>query len=151
MTPTDWKKLKPILARKGLLTDKGHTRYATARPCPHCGATIVAGIDWHLEQLQPCPEIHADIEPLSAQGELAALMLDRTTYDLQRDHPTGRWKLYSRTSYCNFDVPYRTNPIRAGEQLHDVLVSHHCGSTLPSQPSIAPPYAGTDYNAPPPY
>lgn len=146
MTSHDWQKLKPILARKGLLTDKGNTRYAVAKPCRSCGATIVAGIDWELEWLQNSPEIHADIEPLSAAGELTALMLGRVTYDLRRDHAKGRWQMHSRTATSIGllgRVAYTRNPIGTDRQKWDVLVSHSCGSSLPNQPSTQP--APTDY------
>ena len=137
---TDWKKLQPILAAKGLLTDRGNTRYATAKPCRHCGDTIIAGIDWNLEWIQPPVEIQADIEPVSAQGEIAALMLGRVTYDLQRDHTKGRWQMWSRTGIgagSLASVAYRRNPI-GDKQLHDVVVEHHCGSQLPAKPTIHP-------------
>ncbi|WP_134324698.1 hypothetical protein [Cumulibacter soli] len=141
MTKTDWQKLKPILTAKGLLTDMGNTRYATAKPCPRCGQTIIAGIDWEIEWLQPCPEIHADIEPISAQGELAALILERVTYDLVRDHAKGRWQMRSRTATSTGllgSVAYRRNPIGTSRQRYDVVAGHECGSVLPRQPSITP-------------
>lgn len=152
-TKVDWQKLKPILARKGLLTDKGNTRYAVAKPCRSCGATIVAGIDWELEWLHSSPEIHADIEPLSAQGELTALMLGRVTYDLRRDHAKGRWQLHSRTAISSGilgRIAYARNPIGTPRQLHDVLVEHVHGSSLPSQPTITPTYHD-DPDAPAPF
>ena len=77
MTQMTWKQLQPILARKGLLSDKGRSRYATARRCPNCRATILTGIDWEQERFIPCREIAADINPISAAGEMVALALGR--------------------------------------------------------------------------
>lgn len=104
--------------------DTGATRRARARRCEVCGSPVMRGINRDFGGLS----VDCDPEPLSAQGELQAILAGRATYDLQ--HYGGRgYQLDRRESWHIRDTPPGTPGI-------DVLVVHqHKAPALPGMAS----------------
>lgn len=136
-TDVDWERLRTHLAINGRLTDRGHSRYAHITTCHTCNHQILAGIDWTIEDFKPNAEIYVEAQPLSAAGELTALLLDRATYNLELDPSDGRWRLWRRRRYDRWTDTFGSNPIGPGQKF-DVVAAHSCGSHLPSQPTVHP-------------
>lgn len=116
--------------------------------CPRCRAPIVTGTDADY-----CAEvIQADTTPLSAAGEMIALLGGRTTYTIEKPL-TGCARLFRR------------NPPRIARQKpgapdkpwrkYDVLAQHECGKPIPETLTIktmlAPTTQEIDPNEPAPF
>jgi len=102
------------LIDQGILTQSRLGRKAKARECRHCRSWILTGLDADLAAI----EVQADPHPLSPDGEVAALLDDRHTYDLE-EH-----RLYRRYHWNIAGRP-------AGER-HRVLADHRCGAPIPA-------------------
>lgn len=121
--------LRAHLTAIGRWNVDGISRRATARHCPTCGLVILAGLD---DDVAARPA-RTDPTPLSRLGEVAALILGRTTYQLR--WLAGRYQLDSRETWTIRAHPAGTGP-------GDVLAEHVCGSALPAAPTqITPPTA----------
>lgn len=114
------------LIRAGHLTESGLSRRARPRPCPHCCAWTIAGLDADVCAL----ETHVDPSPLTPLGEMLALLDHRPTFELVRAE--GRFQLERRHAWRITFAPAGSTP-RA-----DVLALHRCDATPISGPALAP-------------
>lgn len=105
------------LEATGVLTPDGVSRRARLHPCRTCGRPIVSGLDANVCALTG----HADPEPLTAAGEVAALLDGRATYELT--DRVDRSELDARSAW----------DIRARPAGHSppVLAGHRCGAPVP--------------------
>lgn len=130
------------LQREGHLTETGLTRRARPRTCVRCQAWTVAGLDADILAL----EARCDPTPLSALGEVLALVDGRRTVDLIRTR--GRLELEQRWGEHIDTFP-------AGGGHGDVLASHVCGQPIPATWSAtsvhAPPRSRTTTPTRPPF
>jgi hypothetical protein len=107
--------LVETLIDKGILQIDGVNRRARLRACPTCRAVCLEGLD----DDRCAGMARVDPVPLSAWGEVAALMDGLATYDLHT--PGGRLTLDYRDSWCVQARP-------AGTTLRvDVMAQHRCG------------------------
>lgn len=91
--------------------------------CPRCRAPIVIGTDADY-----CAEvIQADASPLSAAGEMVALLGGRTTYTIQKPF-TGCARLFRRTA-TRIKRQSPGKPNRPWHQ-YDVIAKHVCGKPI---------------------
>lgn len=122
MTMPTW--LINRLKDQGLIGPGGTTRAARYRT-HDCGAPILIALD-----ADRCSRpVTADPTPLSATGELTALLTGRTTYALW--YWGGRLEIDHRTSFH-----IRGTPAGTTDQF-DVIADHRCGARqLDSIPTI---------------
>lgn len=122
---TTWARIRDHLERTGRMVN-GTTRRARATTCPSCAAKILDGLDADI-----CAMVATtDPTPLTALGEVLALLDGRCTYTLLRD--AGRLVLDSRPDYRIAAMP-------AGTGTFDVLPEHRCGrptTAYPTRPSV---------------
>lgn len=107
-----------------------------ARPTRHrCGAVVLVGLDDDLCALQAV----VDPAPLTAAGELAAVLTGRWTYRADAA-PDGRRVQLVRRDRWNMRTPPSQVP---------VLAEHRCGLQLSLAPPAAPPQVRRADDLPP--
>lgn len=119
--------LKEHLIRAGHLTETGLTRRARLRPCRRCGADTLVGLDAD----QCAFERHVDPEPLSALGEVLAVLEGRKTFNLARQG----------VGYVLHPRPSRyiaANPAGIDKGVEDVLRQHRCQPRPLTDAELAP-------------
>ena len=92
-------------------------RTARVHGCTHCGQPIFRGLDDSIAAI----DVTADIRPLDAAGELAALLAGRSTVELT--WLSDRYELHRRDRWRIRDRPAGTPGI-------DVLAAHTCHNPL---------------------
>lgn len=107
----DW--LRRQLEDSGVLTRDGFTRRAVPRRCAKCQWMTWQGLDSDIAAVRAI----CDYQPVSALGELAALLAGRPTYDLLGSPPAFR-----------ISGPREACEIRAARRRWPVLTQHRCGS-----------------------
>lgn len=119
MTP-DW--LLQVLRDKGVISESGLTRNARMRPHRDCGQLTLAGYDSDRASL----DAWCDPYPLTADGEVQALLDERTTYHLWggRLERRDRWTIRG---------------IPAGSPSHPVFAEHRCRLPVPRPWRLSPP------------
>jgi hypothetical protein len=95
----------------------GFARSARSTSCRQCGRPVMAGLDDDMCALS----VVVDTYPLSAAGEVVALMSGRRTYSLT--WAGGRYEIDRRDEY-RIDG----NPPGARANV-DVVVNHECGTS----------------------
>lgn len=110
--------LKRALIGKGVLTEQGMTRRAKVMRCRACGVPTMAGFDSTVAAM----DAWCDLTPLSAQGEVWALLSDRRTYAL---HGVDRLELERRDQWSITGHP------AGSPSAPPVLASHRCGEPVP--------------------
>jgi hypothetical protein len=86
--------------------------------CEHCGAAVFRGLD---EVVMAFP-VTVDARPISALGEVVALLNDRRTYTLGWRSALGRYEIDRRDKY-----EIERHP--AGENVDfEVVPEHQCGA-----------------------
>lgn len=133
------------------LIDAGHwdifgiSRNARGRRCRDCNEWVLAGLD-----ADRCAgTAYVDPEPLSALGEMVALMGGRSTYLLRRD--TSSFRLDYRDRWA-----IQGNPAGSHKQRGDVVADHLCHDPGPTGPLTTESVLhrrmeAIDYAGPPPY
>jgi hypothetical protein len=105
---------------------------AQLKPCKQCRITVWQGFDGEVCALLA----YADVMPLSAIGEVLALLDGRRTYRLMRRGERSALQVRDR-----WDI--RTHP--AGQSsarcTYDVLAQHRCGAAI--LPGLVSVYAQT--------
>jgi hypothetical protein len=114
----DW--LVAMLVAKGAMSESGLTFRAGLRTHRPCRGLTVAGID------DNGLDTWCEPSPLSPDGELAALLVGRPTWDLYAGHGLT----YRRATA----ISHRP----AGDASRPVLAQHVCGDPLPAA-WLAPP------------
>ena len=118
------RKVMPAAVKHAIETVAGAplgSRAARVIGCRHCAAPVFRGLDADLMAL----EVTADVRPLNAAGELAAILTDRRTYELRwvSRNGQGRYELERRDSFRIRGRPPGTAGI-------DVLAAHRCNTPL---------------------
>jgi hypothetical protein len=113
--------LSRLLEAQGRLNTDGVHRHARARFCARCGHTILTGLDADTAAMP----IRTDPTPITALGELTALMAGTPTYEL-------RWLTN------HYEIDYRDQHRIKGNppgiwKGGDVLVSHRCELPFPDE------------------
>lgn len=137
--------LQRHLEAQGLWDADGITRRARVRRCRKCRARIIVGLDADLI----AGEAVCDIDPLSAIGEAAALILGRTTYCLR--WVGGHLQLDHRSHFEVRGHPAGTAYKPGGAPPYDVVAEHVCGTRLPATQSVHEAPKVGDYSGPPPF
>lgn len=99
----------------GRLTEAGVSRAARYMTCGRCGTTVIRGLD----DDRCAGEAECDVQPLTAMGELHAVIDGLRTYDIRLWG--GRYELTFRDSWHMTAHPPASRP---GV---DVLAQHRCG------------------------
>lgn len=106
------------LEATGVLTADGFSRRARLHPCRACAQPVVSGLDANVCALTG----HADPHPLTASGEVAALLDGRTTYELT--DRVDRSELDARDTWDIRARPAGGDP--------PVLAEHRCRQPIPA-------------------
>lgn len=124
-------------------------RSIRATHCLRCRAPIVVGDD----EDEIAVTVKLDVTPLSATGEMAAVLAGRATYTL--DKPiTGNARIWRRTSWRIKAKP-ADKPPRPWNQ-YDVLPAHQCWNPVAENLTtktrlMPPPPTRRNHNEPPPF
>jgi hypothetical protein len=122
--------LREHLIDTGVITQRGLTRRATYRHCPGCGLLLLAAQDMGHE-------IWCDPWPITAKGELDALLAGAATYT--RVLGELAWRDATRITFRDADHD-------------DVFSEHRCGIAQPEMNhSRVTKYTRPDYSAAPPF
>lgn len=135
-----WERVKESLVAAGLMDERGNSRRACARACQRCGAKTVVGYDADRVAILAV----ADPTPLTAIGEVLAIVAGRQTWTLE---DRGRLELNYRDAWRIRAHPAEERPSAV------VLAEHRCGdNTL--EPFVASNdrlVARPDFTGAPPY
>lgn len=100
-------------------------RNARGRRCRDCGEWVLAGLDGDR-----CAEaVHVDPTPLSALGEMVALVGGLGTYALRTESPAFRIDHRHRWAIAR-------TPAGSPGQRYDVVAEHRCGAPEPTGPLV---------------
>lgn len=104
----------------GAANPDGYGRTVRAGICRRCGSSVLRGLDNDRAALPAT----VDPTPISAIGEVVAILAGAATYDITLG--SRRAELHRRNRW---HIPRRDNP---------VLADHHCGTTWPVDDQATP-------------